>query len=82
MRVSLFSLASLLFAAGVAHAARVEGYLEARDRTFQLDYMRRLAQGRLSEIFAKAIPFGLVDQDIAFRHIGPGRIAAIRRAAR
>jgi penicillin amidase len=29
------------------------GYLHGVDRIWQMDYMRRLAQGRLSEIFGK-----------------------------
>jgi len=48
------------------------GYAMAQDRLFQLDYLRRKAQGRLAEILG---PDGL-ETDIVARTIGHSRIAA------
>ena len=47
------------------------GYAMAQDRLFQLDYLRRKAAGRLSEVLG---PDGL-ELDLAARTIGIGRIA-------
>ena len=47
------------------------GYAMAQDRLFQLDYLRRKASGRLSEVLG---PDGL-ELDVAARTIGIGRIA-------
>ncbi len=47
------------------------GYAMAQDRLFQLDYLRRKANGRLSELLG---PDGL-ELDVAARTIGIGRIA-------
>ena len=47
------------------------GYAMAQDRLFQLDYLRRKANGRLSEVLG---PDGL-ELDTAARTIGIGRIA-------
>ena len=47
------------------------GYAMAQDRLFQLDYLRRKAAGRLSEVLG---PDGL-DLDVAARTIGIARIA-------
>lgn len=47
------------------------GYAMAQDRLFQLDYLRRKANGRLSEVLG---PDGL-ELDVAARTIGIGRIA-------
>lgn len=67
--------------------ARVTGYVQARDRLFQMDYTRRLASGDLSELLGpgtrsspNAIPSNL-SQDIEFRTIGLRR-AAQRTLAR
>ncbi|TRZ64444.1 penicillin acylase family protein [bacterium] len=42
------------------------GYMHARDRLWQMDISRRVAQGRLSEIFGK----DLLKYDVLFRTIG------------
>ncbi|MFO0582611.1 MAG: penicillin acylase family protein [Anaeromyxobacter sp.] len=41
----------------------VQGYLHARDRLFQMDFLRRVARGRLSELVG---PLGL-EQDVQLR---------------
>lgn len=45
------------------------GYMHARDRLFQMDLSRRVAEGRLSEIFGA----GVMDFDKLFRTIGIAR---------
>jgi penicillin amidase len=47
------------------------GYVHAQDRMWQLELERRIAQGRLSEIFGKSS----VEQDIWFRTLGLDRSA-------
>jgi penicillin G amidase len=47
------------------------GYVHAQDRMWQLELQRRIAQGRLSEVFGK----DSVDQDIWFRTLGLYRSA-------
>jgi len=41
------------------------GYLSAQDRMWQMDLLRRVTQGRLSEIFGK----DLIDTDVIFRKL-------------
>lgn len=48
-----------------------EGYLHARDRLWQMDLTRRVAQGRLSEIFGSQV----IEFDKLFRTIGIHRFA-------
>ncbi len=43
----------------------VTGYLQAQDRLWQMDLLRRVTQGRLSEIFGKK----LVDTDVTLRKL-------------
>ncbi|WP_325279536.1 penicillin acylase family protein [Tahibacter sp.] len=47
------------------------GYVHAQDRLWQLELQRRIAQGRLSEVFGKSS----IDQDIWFRTLGLRRSA-------
>ncbi len=54
-----------------ADLAMALGYVEAYDRLFQMDLMRRLASGRLSELFGDMA----YDSDVFYRIIG------LRRAA-
>ena len=49
----------------------VQGYLHARDRFFQMDYLRRVASGTLGELFGSAA----LENDITLRTLG------LRRAA-
>ncbi|MEZ4226173.1 MAG: penicillin acylase family protein [Polyangiaceae bacterium] len=55
-------------------AFRVQGYMMAVDRAGQLELARRLASGRLAEIFGVA-DAGQVDDDITMRTIGLHRAA-------
>ncbi len=55
-------------------ALRVEGYQVARDRTVQLELIRRTATGRMAELLGDDAP-GLIDSDIAMRTIGLARTA-------
>ncbi len=59
-------------AANKRDAATALGYVHARDRMFQMDMMRRLAAGRLAELFgARALPM-----DRQMRTLGLARRAA------
>jgi len=63
-----------IYATNVVDAMRVEGFLVARDRHLQLDFLRRLASGRLAQALGALDP-SLIESDIAFRHIGLRRVA-------
>jgi len=63
-----------IYASTLADALRVEGYIVAQDRHFQIDFYRRVAEGRLAEILGDADP-SVIDTDIAFRHLGLHRAA-------
>ncbi len=49
----------------------VQGYVTAQDRLFQLDFLRRIGQGRLSEVFGAAT----LDSDRFLRTLGIYRTA-------
>jgi len=58
--------------AGSLHDAyEAQGYVEAQDRLFQMDILRRFVAGRLAEIFGG----GLVQVDIRHRELGLQRLA-------
>lgn len=61
-------------ARSMVDALRVEGYQVARDRTAQLELIRRSATGRLAETFGDASP-ALIDSDISMRTVGLARTA-------
>ena len=63
-----------IFATNANDAMRVQAYQMARDRTAQLELVRRNATGRLAEAFGDLSP-GLIDGDIATRTIGLNRVA-------
>ena len=63
-----------IWATNAADALRVEGYQIAKDRTAQLELIRRSAEGKTAELLGDADP-GLIDQDIAMRTIGLTRVA-------
>jgi penicillin amidase len=63
-----------IWATSALDALRVEGYQIAKDRTAQLELVRRSAEGRTAELLGDADP-GLIDSDIAMRMIGLGRVA-------
>lgn len=50
------------------------GYIHAQDRLWQMDLGRRVAEGRLSEIFGKDV----LDYDILFRTIGISKNAELQ----
>lgn len=60
-----------VYAASAADAYAAQGYLHAAERLWQIDFMRRAALGRLSEVVG---PPGL-PLDRFFRTIGLGRMA-------
>lgn len=55
-----------IYAESNEDAYRALGYLHARDRLWQIDLVRRIAPGRLSELFGEAT----LDSDKFFRTIG------------
>ena len=60
-----------IYAKNQEDAAFALGYVQAQERMFQMDLMRRAAEGRLSEIFgSKTVPF-----DKMFRTLGLYKIA-------
>lgn len=63
-----------IYATSVADAMRVEGYLVALDRALELDFYRRVSEGRLAEILSQADP-STIGLDVSFRHIGLARVA-------
>jgi penicillin amidase len=63
-----------IWATSATDALRVEGYQLAKDRTAQLELIRRSAEGRTAELLGDADP-SLIDSDIAMRTVGLGRVA-------
>jgi penicillin G amidase len=60
-----------VFAASAGDMYAVQGYLHAAERLWELDFMRRAAQGRLAELVGEAgLPL-----DRFFRTLGLGRLA-------
>jgi len=60
-----------IYAADLEDLCFAQGYVQAQDRLWQLEQNRRLARGRLAEIFGKAA----VDVDRFVRTVGIGRSA-------
>ena len=60
-----------IFASSEHDAYRALGYVHAQDRLFQMDLYRRVAQGRLSEIFGE----DLLEADKYFRTLGIHKMA-------
>jgi penicillin amidase len=69
-----------IYATSATDAMRVEGYLVALDRTMQLEFYRRVAEGRLSEILSD-LSASTVNLDITYRHIGLAREAQAEYSA-
>ena len=63
-----------IYATSVADAIRTQGYQVARDRSVQLELIRRTAEGRTAEVFGN-VSAGLIDDDITQRTIGLTRVA-------
>ncbi len=58
-----------IHATSLEDAARVQGYQIGRDRTAQVELIRRSARGRLAELFG-GLSSAVVDQDITMRTVG------------
>lgn len=69
-----------IYATSTNDAMRVEGYLVALDRTMQLEFYRRVSEGRLAEILSSTTS-DTIDLDITYRHIGLARTAQAQYAA-
>lgn len=65
-----------IYADTPADLFRAQGFVHAQDRFFQMEFWRRIGQGRLSELFGK----GTLEQDKFIRTIGWGRTAAAEQA--
>ncbi len=63
-----------IYASNAADAMRAEGWLVARDRGLELEFFRRVSEGRLAEILSQS-DSSTIDVDITYRHIGLGRVA-------
>ena len=63
-----------IYATNINDAMKVEGYLIAQDRGLELEFLRRVSEGRIAEILASA-DASLIDVDISYRHIGLARTA-------
>jgi penicillin amidase len=63
-----------IYATSVTDAMRVEGYLVANDRGVQLEFYRRVAEGRLAEILSDLSTVAL-ELDVSYRFIGLARTA-------
>ena len=61
---------------------RAVGFVQGRDRFFEMDALRRVAQGRLSELVGDQVMLGssTVDYDLSMRGWGMGK-AAVKDAA-
>jgi penicillin amidase len=59
-----------IYASTIADAMRVEGYQMARDRTAQLELIRRQSEGRTAELLGDSDP-SLIDSDITTRTLLP-----------
>src|SRR5664279_2003740 len=63
-------------------ATRVQGYLVARERLFQMEIMRRSADGRLAELFgAAALPQDRLHRTYGFRQVAEQALAFCPAAA-
>lgn len=63
-----------IYAATVGDAMRAEGWLVARDRAFELEFFRRVSEGRLAEMLSDSDK-STIDLDVTYRHIGLARTA-------
>lgn len=63
-----------IYARNLHDATVAQGYLMARDRAPQMELLRRVAEGRLAEVFGSLDP-SLANRDIGMRMMGLRRIA-------
>lgn len=61
-----------IYADTPADLFRAQGFVQAQDRYFQLEFQRRIGKGRLAELFGKSA----LEQDKFIRTLGWARIAA------
>jgi penicillin amidase len=66
-----------IYAANVKDAMRAEGWLVAKDRGLELEFFRRVSEGRLAEILSDSDQ-STIDVDITYRHIGLARTAKLQ----
>ena len=66
-----------IYAVNVKDAMRAEGWLVARDRGLELEFFRRVSEGRLAEILSDSDQ-STIDVDITYRHIGLARTAKLQ----
>jgi penicillin amidase len=60
-----------------------QGYVTAQDRLWQMDLMRRLAEGELSEVFGeKALRLDLENRTLGFRQVSERALAELSPEAR
>ena len=69
-----------IYATTTPDAMRVEGFVNALDRTMQLEFYRRVSEGRLAELLSD-LSASTIDLDITYRHIGLARTAQAEYAA-
>jgi len=70
-------------AASLADAATALGYLQARDRMFQMDLMRRAASGRLSALFGPAaLPYDELMRTLGLAEHAQATLATLPPATR
>ncbi len=60
-----------IYAANVDDLFFAQGYVQAQDRLWQMEFFRHIGEGRLSELFGSSV----LDQDKYLRTIGLGRAA-------
>jgi penicillin amidase len=66
-----------IYATNVNDAMRAEGWLVAKDRGLELEFFRRVSEGRLAEILSDSDQ-STIDVDITYRHIGLARTAKLQ----
>jgi penicillin amidase len=72
-----------IHAQSLEDATRIQGYLVARERLFQMELMRRSADGRLAELFGEvALPQDKLHRTYGFRQVAEGALAFCPASAR
>ncbi len=65
-----------IHAQSLEDATRIQGYLVARERLFQMELMRRSADGRLAELFGEtALPLDKLHRTYGFRQVAEQALA-------
>ncbi|MBK9796922.1 MAG: penicillin acylase family protein [Holophagaceae bacterium] len=72
-----------IHAQSLEDASRIQGYLVARERLFQMELMRRTADGRLAEAFGPAaLPLDRLHRTYGFRQVAEQALAFCPASAR